>query len=118
MNQAMSEAIAERNITMARIIYVLYLIGVVTGITAIVGVVMAYIHQDDAPDWLKTHYRFQIRTFWIGLLYTCVSIALMIVLVGVLLMLLTVLWWIIRCVKGMKYLDEHKPYPDPEGWMV
>jgi uncharacterized membrane protein len=118
MNQAMNETVVERDATMTRIIYVLYLIGVATGITAIVGVVMAYVYQDDAPDWQKSHYRFQIRTFWIGLLYMCISIALMMVLVGFLLMLLSVLWWIIRCVKGMKYVDEHKPYPDPDGWMV
>jgi len=118
MNQAMNEAVVERGVTMARIIYVLYLVGVATGITAIVGLVMAYVYQDDAPDWVKTHYRFQIRTFWIGLLYSCISIALMVLLVGFLLFLLVVLWWIVRCVKGMKYLDEHKPYPDPDGWMI
>lgn len=118
MNQVMNEAVVERGVTMARIIYVLYLIGVATGITAIVGLVMAYVYQDDAPEWVKTHYRFQIRTFWIGLLYSCISFALMILLVGFLLFLLVVLWWIIRCVKGMKYLDEQKPYPDPDGWMI
>ncbi|HEY6104626.1 MAG TPA: hypothetical protein VIV59_01495, partial [Anaeromyxobacteraceae bacterium] len=52
----------------AKVVYVLYLVSLVTGVTALVGVVMAYVYQGDAPDWLKTHYRFQIRTFWLGLL--------------------------------------------------
>jgi uncharacterized membrane protein len=33
------------------------------GITGVIGVVMAYINKDDAAEWLKTHYQFQIRTF-------------------------------------------------------
>lgn len=61
----------EENTTedLAKIIYILYLVGLVFGVTGIVGVVMAYISKDDAPDWVKTHYQFQIRTFWIGALY-------------------------------------------------
>jgi uncharacterized membrane protein len=119
MNQAINDVSVQRGATMVRIIYVLYLTGVATcGITALVGLVMAYVYQDEAPDWLKSHYRLLTRTFWIGLLFMCVSVALMFVLVGFLLMLVSVLWWIIRCIKGMKYVDEQKPYPQPDGWMV
>ncbi|NLG74719.1 MAG: hypothetical protein GX535_00625, partial [Xanthomonadaceae bacterium] len=67
----MNDAVTERaaNTDMAKIIYVLYLVGLLTALTSLVGVVMAYIYRDEAPDWLKTHYTFQIRTFWLMLLY-------------------------------------------------
>ncbi|MFL5431492.1 MAG: hypothetical protein ACJ79M_17880, partial [Myxococcales bacterium] len=43
----------------ARIIYVLYLVAPVTGVTAVIGVVFAYINEAQASEWLKAHYRLQ-----------------------------------------------------------
>ncbi len=105
------------NRDMARIIYVLYLCGLAAGITAIIGVVMAYVYRDTAPHWLKTHYQFQIRTFWIGLLYICVGCLLIFVLIGFLVLLFWVIWVIVRVVKGLRYLERGEPHPDVAGWM-
>jgi uncharacterized membrane protein len=114
----MNEVTAERtgNPDMAKIVYVLYLIGLLTGITLIIGVVMAYIYKDDSPDWLRTHYESQIRVFWIGLLYSIVATLLIFVLVGFLLYFVIAVWWIVRCVKGLKYLDQRQAYPDYQSW--
>lgn len=101
----------------AKVIYILYLVGIVFGITGVVGVVMAYINRGDAPDWLKTHYRFQIRTFWIGGLYMLIGVLLSAFIVGYLILLFWLIWLIVRCAKGMKYLDRHEAYPAPAGWM-
>lgn len=100
----------------ANIIYILYLVGIVVGITTIVGLVIAYINKSDAPEWLKTHYRFQIRTFWISLLYVVIGIALLVVVVGWFILLFTLIWFIVRCVKGMKYVGRKEAYPNPAGW--
>jgi Predicted membrane protein len=101
---------------MAKIIYVLYLLGLVTGVTSLVGVIMAYVHRSDAPDWLKSHYTFQIRTFWIMVLYGFICGILTILLIGFLLFILLAVWWVVRCVKGLKYLDQRVAYPDPQTW--
>ncbi len=56
--------------TLPMVIYALYLASIITGgLTALVGVVIAYVYQGKGPEWLDRHYRYQIRTFWIGLLY-------------------------------------------------
>jgi uncharacterized membrane protein len=101
----------------AKLIYILYLVGIVIGVTGIVGVIMAYINRSDAPDWLKTHYQFQIRTFWIGALYMLIGAILMFVIVGYFVFLFWMVWLIIRCVKGMKALDQKEAHPNPTGWM-
>jgi uncharacterized membrane protein len=101
----------------ARVIYILYLIGIVVGLTAVVGVVMAYVHRSDAPAWLASHYEFQIRTFWIGLLYLVVGVLLAAIVIGYLVMLFWIVWLIIRCVVGMKHLDAGEPHPNPAGWL-
>ena len=103
--------------TSAKIIYILYLISIIIGITAIVGLIMAYVNRDDSPDWLATHYRFQIRTFWIGALYLFVGVMFSQVIIGVFILLFWLAWIIVRCAKGLKYLEREEAYPDPAGWM-
>ncbi|TYK67267.1 DUF4870 family protein [Colwellia echini] len=100
----------------AKIVYILYMVGIVFGITGLVGVVMAYINKTDAPEWLKSHYQFQIRTFWIGGLYLVIGSLLLVVLIGWFILLFWVLWLIIRCVKGMKSLEAKEAHPNPTGW--
>ena len=101
----------------AKIIYILYLVSILIGITAIVGLIMAYVNRDDAPGWLKSHYHFQIRTFWIGALYLFIGMLLSQFIIGLFILLFWLLWLIVRCARGIKYLDLKQSYPDPTGWM-
>jgi uncharacterized membrane protein len=104
---------------MALIIYVLYLASLVTGgLTAIVGVVLAYINRDTAPNFLKSHYTFQIRTFWIGLIAYVVSFALIIVLIGIPLVLAVTVWLVVRCALGLSRLLRSEAYPTPDSLIV
>jgi uncharacterized membrane protein len=100
----------------AKIVYILYLAGIFIGPLGLVGVVMAYINKGDAPDWLKSHYQFQIRTFWIGALYILLGALLSLVVIGYLILLFWVIWLIVRSVKGMKSLDAKEAHPNPTGW--
>jgi len=56
----------------AMIVYILYFVSYFTGITALIGVIIAHVQLASADGLLNTHYRFQIRTFWIGLLYIAI----------------------------------------------
>lgn len=100
-----------------KLVYILYLASLVFGITGLIGVIMAYINRNDAPEWLQQHYRFQIRTFWIGLVYVLVGFLLTFVLVGFLVLLFYLIWMIIRCVKGMKALDQQQAPANVTGWL-
>lgn len=114
----MTEAaqVKESSSSTAQLVYILYLASLIVGITGIVGLIMAYINKGDAPEWLKTHYQLQIRTFWIGFLYSIISFFLIFVIVGYLLLLVVLIWYIVRCIKGMKYLSRKEAYPNPTGW--
>lgn len=101
----------------ARFIYILYLLGVVLLIPEIIGVIMAYANKGEAPDWLKSHYQFQIRTFWMGSLFLVIGAVLTTVFVGYFIIVLWAMWLIFRCIKGMEALSQNKPHPNPTGWM-
>ena len=109
---------ASDSLVTAKIIYFLYLISLVLGITAIVGVIMAYVNQDSkAGDVANNHFQYQIRTFWIGLLYGLISLVLMLVVVGFILLLLLYVWMIIRCVKGLKAVERGEPIDNVTTWL-
>jgi uncharacterized membrane protein len=101
----------------ANLVYILYLVGLIVGVTSLVGVIMAYINRGEAPEWVKTHFTYQIRTFWIGLLYGFIGVVTIWILIGFLILLFVAVWWIIRCVKGMKAIERGEPVANPATWM-
>ena len=101
----------------AKLVYILYLVGILIGITGLVGVIMAYVNRGDAPDWLKSHYQFQIRTFWIGLLYMVLGSLLLVFIVGYFIWLFWLIWLIVRCVVGLKQLEKNEAVNNPTSWM-
>lgn len=104
--------------TPVKIVYVLYLLFFFAGLTPVIGVIVAYIYRDDAPDWLRSHYTFQIRTFWFGLLWSAIGTVLAIVLIGWLILLVVAIWWIVRCIKGLKAVSEQRGVPNPTSWAL
>jgi uncharacterized membrane protein len=103
---------------MAMIIYILYLAAFAFPPLAIVGIVLAYVNREDAPDWLKSHYTFQIYTFWLGLLSWVVSFVLIFVVIGFLLLPAVAIWVIIRCALGLNRLMRREAYPNPQTWIT
>ena len=102
---------------MARAVYILYLISLVIPLTGLVGIIIAYVYQDKQTDWLCSHFRYQIRTFWMGLLYSLIGFLTAFVLIGYLILLLVMVWLIVRCVKGMQRLDQQAEVENVESWM-
>ncbi|MEM8772766.1 MAG: DUF4870 domain-containing protein [Pseudomonadota bacterium] len=101
----------------ANLIYILYLAAIVVGVTSIIGVVMAYMAKDEAPDWLKSHYHNQINIFWKGLLYSVVGTVLIAAFgLGLLVLLVAFIWFIVRIVKGMQALSKGEAIADPSSW--
>ncbi|RKR04285.1 putative membrane protein [Kushneria sinocarnis] len=98
--------------TLARVVYILYLVSLAVGITALAGLIIAWFYRRDAPPWLYAHYRFQIRTFWIGLLWFTLATLLLVVGVGFLLYGLVYAWIIVRCIRGWRELERRRA-PEP-----
>jgi uncharacterized membrane protein len=108
----------QKQIENTRMVYILFLVSLIFGITAIIAVVIAYINKDDPmPEWLKTHYNFLISTFWKGMLILIVGAITSIIIVGVFILVFFYVWVIIRCIKGMKRLDMSEAQAVPDGWM-
>jgi uncharacterized membrane protein len=97
--------------TLAMVVYALQAAGfILGGITWIVAVVINYVKRDDVTGtWLESHFRWQIRTFWFGLLWGVIGGLLALVLVGFVILFADAVWIIYRIVKGWLNLSDGKP---------
>ncbi|RJY09351.1 DUF4870 family protein [Aurantiacibacter aquimixticola] len=132
-----------KGVTLMRpvIVALLYLLNLVLGFSAIVGLVLAYVWRadEDTTAWERTHYVYLIRTFWIGLI---VMVAAVIVLLSlaigidassdtrgadagitiamvllVLFALFMLAWYCIRCILSLVKAGERRPMPNPRTWL-
>jgi len=101
------------------IVYLLYFAAYIFGITALIGVIIAHIRFPDGTLLLRSHYQFQIRTFWIGVLYVVVGAVLvtLVPVIGVAILIWWVIWSLVRNVKGLLALNDHKAIQNPASWM-
>lgn len=96
------------------IVSLLYLSSFILGVTAIVGVVLAYVWKGESrEEWEQTHYQYLINTFWIGLVGGMISFVLMLVLIGFLLLPAVAVLVIVRCVLSLINAQKRAPMPNP-----
>jgi len=97
-------------------VYILYLVGFLTGITVLAGVVIAYLQRETTDRVCQSHFQFQITTFWVGILYVFVGLLTIHFGIGVLILLWWVVWTVIRCVKGLLALNMGEAIRNPNSW--
>ena len=125
-------------ITYAHVIYALHASAVLTGVLtgasiagrfiiglpSIIAVIMNYARRAEARGtWLETHFHWQIRTFWLALLWVAITLlvaaALTLIVIGIFLVLpgfaLVGLWVAYRVIRGWLALREHRAVPWPGG---
>lgn len=83
------------------------------GITGLAGVIVNYVKLDEVQGtWIEPHFRWQIRTFWIGLLWGIIGFITTFIIIGWLILLAIAIWVIYRIVKGALALNDGLP-PEP-----
>jgi uncharacterized membrane protein len=87
-----------------------------TGWPSIIAVVLNYVKRNEARGtWFESHFRWQIRTFWFGLLWVSLCLFFVVVTLGIgllvawLPLLLVGFWFVYRIVRGWLALRERRP---------
>jgi uncharacterized membrane protein len=83
-----------------------------------IGLVLAYVDRGKTSGVYVSHYRYLIRTVWIGILFFVISFLLSFVGIGLLTFIATGIWYVIRCVKGLVLALREEPIPNPGTWLV
>ena len=117
-------------VTLTYVIYGLHAFSAVTGLTtsvlivtaflfgwpSIIAVILNYVKRSDVRGtWLESHFRWQIRTFWFGLLWValCGLFVVMTLGIGIVIAWLPLgfvaIWFIYRVARGWLALRDRKP---------
>lgn len=103
--------IAENEKKLATIVYALQAIGCFTFITALIGVIMNHVKSGDLQDpVVKSHFSWQMRTFWWSFFWGVLAIIGATVTFGIggFLFIPLFIWYIYRVVKGWLRLNDGK----------
>ncbi len=90
-------------------VYALQAISFFLGFTFLISLIIIYVKENDVKgSWLESHFKWQKRTFWFGLLWTIVGLASLLIVIGYFILLLNTVWIIYRITKGWMRLNEGK----------
>ncbi len=108
--------ITQDSSTLLRITHVVYGLlglGLLLGwFPAVIGVILNYVKLEDVKGtWLESHFRWQIRTFWWGLLWAVIGIITWLIVIGWFILNADGIWILYRVIKGWLNLNESKPMP-------
>ncbi len=117
-------------VTLTHVIYGLHalslVIGIVTAATlvfafltgwpSIIAVILNYVKRREARGtWLESHFRWQIRTFWFGLLWLALFVVFVMATLGAGMLIAWLplgvvgLWFIYRIASGWLRLNDRRP---------
>jgi uncharacterized membrane protein len=87
-----------------------------TGWPSIIAVILNYVKRGDVRGtWLESHFRWQIRTFWFGLLWVAVCGLFLVMTLGIGILVVwlplgfVTIWFIYRIARGWMRLSAGRP---------
>jgi uncharacterized membrane protein len=125
-----SPAVASELVTWAHVVYGLHAFSLLTGIIgtatvigafltgwpSIIAVVLNYLKRGDARGtWIESHFLWQIRTFWYGLLWVSLCLLFIVATFGIGLLVawiplgIVTIWFIYRVARGWLALKDGLP---------
>lgn len=98
--------------------YVLGFVAISNGVTLLIAAVLAYVRRDQAEPWLKSHFEFQIASFWYGLVIFLAGLfTLWLFLLGGLIWFLGGIWLVVRTAVGLIRLIDGRTHDNPWGFL-
>jgi len=126
----MPAAASESLVTWTQVIYGLHAFSLLTGILgvatvigaflvgwpSIIAVILNYVKRSEVRGtWLESHFSWQLRTFWFGLLWVSACIGFTIVTLGLGIFIVWLpmagitIWFIYRVIRGWTTLNARQP---------
>jgi uncharacterized membrane protein len=119
---------------MVKLVYALFLLSLLFGPILFAALAIAYEQKRHAAPLIASHYRFQIRTAWLSMLFALVIVLPALVVIGAAAMgmaspngliitlcgtviFAVLMWWIVRCGRGLMLANKEQAIPNPASWL-
>ncbi len=100
------------------LVYLTYALGIIAPLLSVIGAAFAFASKDCDDTYLRSHYRFALRTFLIGAAGITISNIANIVLIGPLLYIISFVWIVLRSIIALQFLLDDKTHPNPNtNWI-
>ena len=130
LREGQVEQRADALVTWTKVIYALHTFSLLTGILgtativgafltgwpSIIAVILNYVKRTEVRGtWLESNFRWQIRTFWFGLLWIALCLAFILATFGIGILIawlptgLVGLWFIFRIIRGWVAVSDGRP---------
>jgi len=97
--------------TLVVVCYVLFVLGIVNGLTALVGVIVAHLKRGNSAGTIwRSHYDNMILVFWVALAVFIAGWFLQWVLIGFIVLGVLAVWYLYRTIRGLILASEARPY--------
>ena len=107
--QSLADQAIKASKTITTAVYALQALSFFVGITILAAIIINYVKLEDVQGtWLESHFRWQMRTFWFGLLWSVVGVISLSVFVGLFVLLINFIWVVYRVIKGWLRLVDNK----------
>ncbi len=84
------------------------------GWPSIIAVILNYVKRSEAAGtFLESHFRWQIRTFWIALAWSIVGVLSLLAFIGIFVLGVAAMWFLYRAIKGWIELSEGRAMYGP-----
>lgn len=111
----------QRHVRLAHLTYLLYALGPLTAVSSLFGLVLSYLRlreESGINTPLRSHFRWLIRTFWLGASAIVLSAILTWLLgnvVGAIAFIAALVWYVYRVAKGWLALYDGKQISQPQA---
>jgi len=101
--------------TITIVAYILHLLGAITGLASIIGLIINYVVKGEHGDMIDSHQSWMIKSFWYAILGCLISGILVITVIGIFLgwigFIAVWVWYIYRHIRGLIDLSSDKTMP-------
>lgn len=102
----------------ARLVYVGLLAGLLLPGLNVAAAVLAWQGREQGDEMIRSHTRNQLHIFCKSVVYVLIGLVLTYFLFGVLLIMATIIWYILRILRGLTALAANQPAANPESWLL
>jgi len=100
-----------------RLLYWGLLVGLVLPGLSLIAAGLAWLSRNRGEEAVRSHYTNQVSLFWKSLIYIAVGLLLTYFLIGVLVLIASLVWYMLRIGRGLRALGQGAPAQNPDGWL-